>query len=333
MAAVGVHGVSKRFGPVQALNGIDLQVADGENVAVLGPSGSGKSTLLRVIAGLEQADAGQVMLGGVDQARIPVHRRDVAIVFQHFALYPHLSCLDNITLGLRYGLKLSRAEAEQRARETAGLRVEHLLDRKPRDMSGGQRQRIALARALARQSSVVLLDEPLSGLDAQLHSALRVEIATLLRLTGATGINVTHDQHDAMATADRVAVLDDGRIAQIGTPDELYAAPGDSVRSRVHRLAGDELLSGRRGRLLSVGQARRAGPRAGRAWRPPRTPSPRRPALLRARSHRHGHGRRGVPELDRVVHLTVGSTPVAVRCGAGEQAAGRLPCARPLRPG
>jgi len=157
VAAVGVHGVSKRFGAVWALNGIDLLVGDGENVAILGPSGSGKSTLLRVIAGLENPDAGQVTLGGLDQARIPAHRRDIAIVFQHFALYPHLSSLENITLGLRYGLKLGKADAERRARETADrLRVGHLLDRKPREMSGGQRQRIALARALARRSSVVL---------------------------------------------------------------------------------------------------------------------------------------------------------------------------------
>jgi multiple sugar transport system ATP-binding protein len=226
MPAIQLQAVAKSFGKVRALNSIALDIADGEQVAVLGPSGSGKSTLLRVIAGLETPDGGAVRIGGVDQRGVPAHRRDVAIVFQHFALYPHLSSLENITLGLRHGLKLDKAEAHRRAYDVAArMQVEHLLPRKPREMSGGQRQRIALARALARQSSVVLLDEPLSGLDAQLHAVLRVEIAGLLRSVGATGVNVTHDQTDAMAMADRVAVFRDGQVEQVGTPDQLYAEP------------------------------------------------------------------------------------------------------------
>jgi len=224
--SVELTGIHKSFGSVRALDGVDLTVQDGEHLAVLGPSGSGKSTLLRVVAGLDDADSGTVSFDGMPQAGIPAHRRDCAIVFQHFALYPHMTALANITTGLRYGLGMSRASAEQRARELASLmQVEPLLDRKPREMSGGQRQRIALARALARRSGVVLLDEPLSGLDAQLHAVLRLEIASLLRAAGATAINVTHDQLDAMAMADRIAVIDGGRIEQLGTPDELYARP------------------------------------------------------------------------------------------------------------
>lgn len=226
MAQVSLRGIRKSFGSVAALDGVDLEIAHGENLAVLGPSGSGKSTLLRIVAGLEDADAGSVEFDGVDQASVPPHRRDAAIVFQHFALYPHLSALENITLGLRHGLGLPKGEAEARARELAArMQIEELLDRKPKQMSGGQRQRVALARALARRSSIVLLDEPLSGLDAQLHATLRLEIASMLRAVGATGINVTHDQMDAMAMADRIAVIHHGRIEQVGAPDELYATP------------------------------------------------------------------------------------------------------------
>ncbi|MFV0632902.1 ABC transporter ATP-binding protein [Demequina sp.] len=226
MAGVELHGIRKTFGDVVALDGIDLEIGDGENLAVLGPSGSGKSTLLRIIAGLETESEGEVRFGGVSQRGVPPHLRDCAIVFQHFALYPHLSSLENITLGLRHGLGLPKAEAENRAHDIARrMQVEHLLSRRPGHMSGGQRQRIALARALARRSSIVLLDEPLSGLDAQLHAVLRLEIAQLLRSVGATGVNVTHDQLDAMAMADRIAVINHGRIEQVGTPDELYAAP------------------------------------------------------------------------------------------------------------
>ncbi|RLP83052.1 ABC transporter ATP-binding protein [Mycetocola lacteus] len=226
MTTVRLENLRRTFGEVTALDGINLEIAAGENVAILGPSGSGKSTLLRVIAGLETADSGEVYFDGVAQRDTPPHLRDAAIVFQHFALYPHLSARENITLGLRHGLGLSRAEADERAQDIAArMQVEHLLERKPKQMSGGQRQRIALARALARRSGIVLLDEPLSGLDAQLHAVLRLEIASMLRRVGATGINVTHDQLDAMAMADRIAVLNHGRIEQLGTPDELYAAP------------------------------------------------------------------------------------------------------------
>ncbi|MCT1559268.1 ABC transporter ATP-binding protein [Brevibacterium casei] len=209
-----------------AIADVSLDVGRGESLVVLGPSGSGKSTLLRLIAGLEHPTEGTITVDGRDQAGLAPYERDIAIVFQHFALYPHLSARDNITLGLRHGLKVPRREAEQRAADIAEmLGIRALLDRPPKQMSGGQRQRVALARALARKSSTVLLDEPLSGLDAQLHLSLRLEIARRLREVGATSVMVTHDQADAMATADRIAVMRAGRLEQIGTPDEIYHRP------------------------------------------------------------------------------------------------------------
>ncbi|MEX2100830.1 MAG: ABC transporter ATP-binding protein [Acidimicrobiia bacterium] len=226
MRRVDLTTVSRSFGEVLALAGVDLSVAPGEHLALLGPSGSGKSTLLRVVAGLEQPDSGDVRFDGQSQLTLPPHRRDVALVFQQYALYPHLTARGNITLGLRKGLGLPAAEAEARAAEVAQrLGVDQLLDRRPREMSGGQRQRIALARALARNAGVVLLDEPMSGLDAQLRLTLRVEIVRHLRAADATVVHVTHDQSDAMTAADRIAVIDGGRIQQVGAPDELYERP------------------------------------------------------------------------------------------------------------
>lgn len=229
MTSIELTNITKKFGSVTALDGVTLSIRDGENLSILGPSGSGKSSLLRIIAGLEDPNEGTVELDGNDQAGVPAHQRDVSIVFQNFALYPHLTSLGNITLGLRHGLGMSKQEAEKRAREVASrMRVEDLLERRPKAMSGGQRQRIALARALARHAGVVLLDEPMSGLDAQLHISLRAEIHQLISQEGATGVTVTHDQQDAMSMADRIAVMDSGRIVQLGTPDELYDLPASA---------------------------------------------------------------------------------------------------------
>jgi multiple sugar transport system ATP-binding protein len=229
MSAISLRGVAKSFGDVTAVADLDLDLESGENLVVLGPSGSGKSTLLRILAGLEPPDRGEILVGGVPQQDLPPHRRDVAIVFQHFALYPHLSALDNITLGLRHGLGLSAKEARLRALDVADrLAIADLLPRLPRQMSGGQRQRVALGRALARRAGVVLLDEPLSGLDAQLRLVLRAEIGAVLRETGATTVHVTHDQTDAMAMADRVAVLRRGVVEQLGTPEDLYRRPAST---------------------------------------------------------------------------------------------------------
>jgi multiple sugar transport system ATP-binding protein len=223
---IALTGVRKDFGDVTALAGIDLTVDAGESVVVLGPSGCGKTTLLRIIAGLETASAGSVSFDDELQTGVPPHQRDVAIVFQHFALYPHLTAEENITLGLRHGLGMSRGEAAARAAEIAArLDILDLLQRQPRELSGGERQRVALGRALARNSGIVLLDEPLTGLDAQLRARLRVEIAATIRATGATVLHVTHDQLDAMAMADRIVVLNQGRVEQVGTPEEVYREP------------------------------------------------------------------------------------------------------------
>lgn len=233
MRHISTSNLHKRFGDVTALAGVDLEVHPGQSVVILGPSGSGKSTLLRILAGLEEADEGEVRFDGKPQKSVPPHERDVAIVFQSFALYPHLTAEENITLGLRHGLGLSRSEAAKRARDiSARLEIEDLLERKPREMSGGQRQRVALARALARESGVVLLDEPLSGLDAQLRALLRVEIASLMRSSGASVIHVTHDQSDAMSMADKVVVMDQGTVVQEGTPEDVYRQPASVFVAR-----------------------------------------------------------------------------------------------------
>ncbi len=233
MRHLTLERLEKRYGEVTALAGIDLEVEPGESLVILGPSGSGKSTLLRVIAGLITADGGEVAFDGVRQNDLAAHERGVSLVFQNFALYPHLTAERNITLGLRHGLGLSRQEARARAEEVAELLdISELLPRRPTQMSGGQQQRVALARALARQAGIVLLDEPLSGLDAQLKQRLRVEIGELLRSVGTTTLHVTHDQDDAMAMGDRIAVMRDGRVEQHGTPQEIYAQPASTFVAR-----------------------------------------------------------------------------------------------------
>ncbi|WP_018638569.1 ABC transporter ATP-binding protein [Parafrankia elaeagni] len=225
-ARIEAVGIGRTFGPVHALAGVDLTIAAGEIVALLGPSGSGKSTLLRIVAGLDQPTAGDLRFDDRSQVGVPPHRRDVSMVFQHFALYPHLSATDNLVLALRYGRGMSRADARDRAAETLRmLGIADLARRRPAQMSGGQRQRVAIGRAIATRARVVLLDEPMSGLDAKLRVELRVEIVDLLRRLGTTAVFVTHDQAEAMAVGDRVAVMNHGAIEQIGTPDAIYDLP------------------------------------------------------------------------------------------------------------
>jgi multiple sugar transport system ATP-binding protein len=221
-----IGSVSRTYGSVHAVDDVSLSVAPGEVVSLLGPSGSGKSTLLRLVAGLDTPTAGQLTLDGRNALELRPHQRDVSMVFQHYALYPHLSAQDNLVLALRYGRGLRKAEAAERARETLELLgVGHLADRKPATMSGGQRQRVAIGRALATRSRLVLLDEPMSGLDAVLRASLRVEVVALLRRLGSTALFVTHDQSEAMVVGDRVAVLNEGKLEQVGTPDEVYDFP------------------------------------------------------------------------------------------------------------
>ncbi|MFC4585582.1 ABC transporter ATP-binding protein [Sphaerisporangium corydalis] len=223
--AVRLRGLRKSFGPVEAVAGVDLEIADGEFFAMLGPSGSGKTTVLRMIAGFESPTAGSVELGGRDVTRLAPFERDVNTVFQDYALFPHMSVLDNVEYGLRVK-KVGRAERRERA--TAALRsvrLEGFERRGPAQLSGGQRQRVALARALVNRPRVLLLDEPLGALDLKLREEMQVELKELQREVGITFLFVTHDQEEALTMSDRIAVFDRGRIEQVGTPAEVYERP------------------------------------------------------------------------------------------------------------
>jgi ABC-type sugar transport system ATPase subunit len=227
-AALEVEDATRRFGGVEALRELSLSVAPGELVAVLGASGSGKSTLLRVIAGLEPLDGGRVLIDGSDQTRVEPARRGVAMVFQSFALFPHLSVERNIAFGLRARSE-PRTVIEARVRETAtALQLDALLERRPGELSGGERQRVALARALAARPRVLLLDEPMSNLDAQLRGSARAEIRRVQEQTGVTTLHVTHDQGEALALGHRVALMREGRLEQLGTPDEVWERPAST---------------------------------------------------------------------------------------------------------
>ena len=231
-ATLAVAGLEKRFDGAAAVAGVTLEVAEGELLAVVGPSGSGKSTLLRLIAGLETPDAGGVEVGGRDVTRDPPARREVAMVFQSFALFPHLDIEANIAFGLQ-ARGVPAAQRAERVRAVAErLELGALLTRRPAQLSGGERQRVALARGLAGEPRVLLLDEPLSNLDAQLRGRARAELRRIQRATGVTMVHVTHDQAEALTLGDRVAVLEAGRLAQIGAPDALYDHPADVFVAR-----------------------------------------------------------------------------------------------------
>lgn len=232
-ASIELKALSKQFAPdVVALREADLHIPGGEFFTLLGPSGCGKTTLLRIIAGLESASHGEVEIGGVSVTDVPAHKRNVNTVFQSYALFPHLSVADNIGFGLRMrGVR--KAEIRQRVADTASfIKISPLLDRRIEQLSGGQRQRVALARALINEPDVLLLDEPLSALDAGLRSELQLELLRIQRRLGMTFIFVTHDQQEAMVMSDRVAVLDDGRIQQVGTPQVLYEHPDNLFVAR-----------------------------------------------------------------------------------------------------
>ncbi len=225
MARLTLKGLGKRFGTVEAVRDLDLEIADGEFVVFVGPSGCGKSTLLRLIAGLEEADAGSLAFDGEPVDHLPPAERGVAMVFQSYALYPHMTVFDNMAFGLRLG-RLGRGEIAARVEAAARiLKIESLLGRKPRQLSGGQRQRVAIGRAIVREPRVFLFDEPLSNLDAGLRAEMRIELARLHRRLRATMVYVTHDQMEAMTLARRIVVLNEGRAEQVGTPRELYESP------------------------------------------------------------------------------------------------------------
>ena len=226
---VRLNGVVKRHGAFTALHGIDLDIKPGEFFALLGPSGSGKTTTLRILAGLEPANAGQVWLDEEDVTAREPGERDVAMVFQSYALYPHMTVGENIAFPLRM-IHTPHAEITSAVRDAAAkVRIDHLLDRRPGQLSGGQQQRCALARAIVRKPRLFLLDEPLSNLDAKLRLETRVELRKLQRSLGVTTVYVTHDQEEAMAIADRMAIFMEGRIAQVGTPSEVFARPATTA--------------------------------------------------------------------------------------------------------
>jgi spermidine/putrescine transport system ATP-binding protein len=222
---IEAENLVRRFGTVEALAGISLSIRSGEFFSLLGPSGCGKTTLLRILAGLDWPDAGLVRIGGVDMCPIPAHRRPVNTVFQSYALFPHLNVRDNVAFGLRMK-KIARAEVSRRVGQVMELvDIAALADRRPAQLSGGQQQRVALARAIVNEPQVLLLDEPLGALDLQLRKQLQVELLTLQRRLGMTFVYVTHDQEEALAMSDRMAVMRQGKIEQVGTSAALYERP------------------------------------------------------------------------------------------------------------
>jgi sn-glycerol 3-phosphate transport system ATP-binding protein len=225
MAKVSLRGVKKSYGELAVIHGVDLEIADGEFIVVVGPSGCGKSTLLRMIAGLEQISEGEIAIGERVVNRLEPKDRDIAMVFQNYALYPHMSVYDNMAYGLR-NRGMGKAGIEARVRRAAEtLQLGELLARRPRQLSGGQRQRVAMGRAIVREPAVFLFDEPLSNLDAKLRVQMRLEVKRLHRELGVTSVYVTHDQVEAMTLADRLVVMNAGIAEQIGAPKDVYDRP------------------------------------------------------------------------------------------------------------
>ncbi|SMC55613.1 ABC transporter ATP-binding protein [Primorskyibacter flagellatus] len=232
MADLSIRDLVKRYDKTQVLHGISLDVEDGEFVVFVGPSGCGKSTTLRMIAGLEEITSGEVSIAGRLVNNLEPKERDIAMVFQNYAIYPHMTVRKNIGFGLRTA-KMPRADKERRIDEVAViLGMTDLLDRKPSQLSGGQRQRVAIGRAMVRDPAVFLFDEPLSNLDAQLRTQMRLEIKKLHQRVGNTIIFVTHDQVEAMTMADRIVIMKDGHIQQVGTPSEVYHSPANTFVAR-----------------------------------------------------------------------------------------------------
>ncbi|MCY4223064.1 MAG: ABC transporter ATP-binding protein [Thiotrichales bacterium] len=225
MSIVDIEGVTRRFGDTLALDGVSLRIEEGELFALLGPSGSGKTTLLRAIAGFVEPDAGVIRIDGDAMHNLPVHRRDIGMVFQHYALFPHMSVFDNVAFGLSVR-RVSRSETAERVRAMLALvQLQGYEERRPGQLSGGQQQRVALARALVTRPRVLLLDEPLGALDKRLRRRMQVELRQIQREVGITTVFVTHDQEEALTLSDRIAILDTGRIVQSGPPRAVYERP------------------------------------------------------------------------------------------------------------
>ena len=250
MSGVTIESVFKRYGAVQVVHGINLDVAEKEFVVLVGPSGCGKSTTLRMVAGLEEISAGDVTIDGRVVNRVAPKDRDVAMVFQNYALYPHLNVADNMAFGLRIR-RMPKTEIKKTIDDVAAiLGLTPYLDRRPADLSGGQRQRVAMGRAIVRHPKVFLFDEPLSNLDAKLRTQMRAEIKRLHNRLGVTSIYVTHDQVEAMTLADRIVVMNDGRIEQVGTPMELFNDPANTF---VAGFLGSPPMNQVRGKMTETG--------------------------------------------------------------------------------
>ena len=274
MAALNVRGVHKRFGPVEVLKGIDLTVENGEFAVLLGPSGCGKSTLLNVIAGLERPDGGTVEIGDRVVNAVPPKDRDIAMVFQSYALYPSMTVRANITFGMECRGVPKQQRDEAVSRVASLLQIDRLLDRKPAQLSGGQRQRVAMGRALVRDPKLFLFDEPLSNLDAQLRVDMRTEIKQLHRRIGSTIVYVTHDQIEAMTMASRIAVMNHGELQQFAAPDVVYNRPANLF---VARFLGTPPMNTVTAKLVAEGN-RLAAVIGGKA----RVPLPAQPPAVRA---------------------------------------------------
>ena len=223
MSVIEVKNLSKHFDKVQAVNGVDLAIPEGELLVILGPSGCGKTTLMRMIAGLEKPTSGTISIGGADVTELPPRARPIAMVFQSYALYPHMTVFNNIAFPLKAKGEFSKTAIKDKVKWAASiLDIERLLERKPRQLSGGERQRVALGRALVKEPKVLLLDEPLSNLDAKLRASARDELQNFQRRLGITTIFVTHDQIEALGLGDRIVVMSQGKVMQVGTPQEVY---------------------------------------------------------------------------------------------------------------
>ena len=308
MAEVVLQGITKTFGETRAVGDLDLSVKDGEFVVLLGPTGAGKTTTLRLVAGLEKPDAGTITIGGSEATALPPAARNVAFVFQQYSLYPHYSAYDNLAFPLRApGQRLSKQEIDTRVREVARmLHIEDKLQNRATQLSGGEMQRVAVGRALVREPTIFLMDEPLSSLDAKLREELRVELKRIQRDLGATILYVTHDQLEAMTLADRIGVLSEGELVQLGTPRAVYESPRNVYVAR--RLGSPQI------NLVDVGLLRLEG-----------TPKDAQLAGVRPEDVRLGREEGLAATVTAVEHLGVetvilldlGGTPLHALLGAG----------------
>ena len=331
MAGVELRRIRKAFGAFTAVEGLDLAIERGEFVSLLGPSGCGKTTTLRMLAGLEFPTSGEIRIGGRLVNDLPPGRRDIAMVFQSYALYPHMSVAQNIAYPLRKRGVRRAERAAQVAHIAEMLHLTELLDRKPRALSGGQQQRVALGRALVRDPEVFLLDEPLSNLDAKLRGHMRAELVELHRRLGRTMVYVTHDQLEAMTMSDRIAIMEGGRLRQFAPPQEVYAAPADRFVAGFIGTPGMNLIDGH--------LAREGGRWAFEA------PGLSLPAPPLAEGARGGEACLGIRPEDvrlgdgpvagtvRIVERTGHETIVVVEVAGGARLTARAPAAAPWRPG